>query len=46
LQSFPLSLIMPVVCAALSFYLLEKPMMRLGHRLAGSPGAKPSGRGD
>jgi peptidoglycan/LPS O-acetylase OafA/YrhL len=46
LQSFPVSLIMPVVCAALSFYLLEKPMMRLGHRLAGSPGAKPSGRGD
>ena len=39
LQAFPLALIAPVICAALSFYLVEKPMVRLGHRLAGSPSA-------
>jgi peptidoglycan/LPS O-acetylase OafA/YrhL len=39
LQAFPLNLICPFICAALSYYLLEKPMIKLGHRLAGSPGA-------
>ena len=38
-QAFPLALLAPVICASLSFYLEEKPMVTLGHRLAGSPGA-------
>lgn len=41
LQAFPLNLISPFVCAALSYYLLETPMVKLGHRVAGSPGANP-----
>jgi hypothetical protein len=28
----------------LSYYLLEKPMIRIGHKLAASPGARPDGR--
>ena len=40
LQAFPLNLIAPFVCAALSYYLLETPMVKLGHRVAGSPGAR------
>ena len=44
LQSFPFALILPVLCAACSYYCLEKPMIRLGHRLAASPGEKQSGR--
>jgi peptidoglycan/LPS O-acetylase OafA/YrhL len=39
LQTFPVTLIGPVVCAAISFYLIETPMIRLGHKLAASPGA-------
>ena len=48
LQDFPLSLLMPFVCAAASYYLIEKPMIRLGHHLAAVPEARrgyPSGRG-
>ena len=37
LQDFPLSLIMPFVCASASYYLVEKPMIRIGHRLAATP---------
>jgi peptidoglycan/LPS O-acetylase OafA/YrhL len=44
LQAFPLALIFPFVCASLSYYLLEKPLIRLGHHLAGARGEKPTGR--
>jgi peptidoglycan/LPS O-acetylase OafA/YrhL len=30
---FPINISMAVVVASLSYYLLERPMMRLGHRL-------------
>ncbi len=43
-HEFPLNLIAPVICASLSFYLLEKPMMQIGHRLAAAPGAEASKR--
>jgi peptidoglycan/LPS O-acetylase OafA/YrhL len=43
LQSAPWNLIAVMVCAVLSYYLIEKPLMRLGHRLA--PPATP-GRND
>jgi peptidoglycan/LPS O-acetylase OafA/YrhL len=33
-QAFPIALLAPVICASLSFYLVEKPMVGLGHRLA------------
>jgi peptidoglycan/LPS O-acetylase OafA/YrhL len=32
-QSFPLALVMAAACALASYYLVEKPMIRLGHRL-------------
>lgn len=34
LQRFPLNLALALACASLSYYLVEKPMIRLGHRLA------------
>ena len=37
LQSFPLAFVLTLACAAASYYLVEKPMIRVGHRLAGSP---------
>jgi peptidoglycan/LPS O-acetylase OafA/YrhL len=50
-QTFPLNLISPVVCATLSYYFVERPMIGLGHRLAaslnlrsGSSGARAVGR--
>ena len=46
LQAFPMDLLCPIVCASVSYYLLEKPMIKLGHRLAGSPGAGPNVRFD
>lgn len=46
IQSFPLSLILPIVCAAISFYFVEKPMIRIGHKLAQAPGIAPSHRLD
>ena len=33
-QTFPVNLIAAVVCAAASYYLVERPLVRLGHRLA------------
>jgi peptidoglycan/LPS O-acetylase OafA/YrhL len=33
LQAFPLALICPLLCATLSYSLLERPMMRLGARI-------------
>lgn len=36
-QSFPLALLLPWVCAVTSYYLIEKPMIRIGHRLAAAP---------
>jgi peptidoglycan/LPS O-acetylase OafA/YrhL len=44
LQSFPLALIFPLLCAVASYYCVEKPMIRLGHKLASSPGERQSGR--
>jgi peptidoglycan/LPS O-acetylase OafA/YrhL len=43
LQSAPWNLIAVMVCAVLSYYVIEKPLMRMGHRLA--PPATP-GRND
>jgi peptidoglycan/LPS O-acetylase OafA/YrhL len=34
LQAFPLSWLAALSCALLSYYLVEQPMIRLGHRLA------------
>jgi peptidoglycan/LPS O-acetylase OafA/YrhL len=45
-QAFPLNLILPFVCASLSFYFLEKPMIHLGHKLAAAPGLTPTHRLD
>jgi peptidoglycan/LPS O-acetylase OafA/YrhL len=42
-QRFPLNAVALLACAAASYYLVEKPMMRLGHRLA--PAAVRPGRG-
>lgn len=33
-QTFPLNLIAACVCAAASYYLVERPLVRVGHRLA------------
>jgi len=33
-QTFPLNLIATVVCATASYYLVERPLIRVGHRLA------------
>ena len=43
-QSFPLNFICIVVLAVTSYYALEKPMIKLGHRLAGYPQAWLAGR--
>jgi peptidoglycan/LPS O-acetylase OafA/YrhL len=43
-QSFPLALVLPLICAASSYYLVEKPMIRIGHRLTASPEERLSGR--
>jgi peptidoglycan/LPS O-acetylase OafA/YrhL len=40
LQAFPLNLTCALICASLSYYLLEKPMIKIGRRL-GSPSARP-----
>ena len=37
-QGFPLALIGPICCAVLSYYLVEKPMIKIGHRLAPARG--------
>jgi peptidoglycan/LPS O-acetylase OafA/YrhL len=42
LQSFPLNLICPVVCAVLSYYLVEKPMIKMGRSVV--DGMKGRGR--
>ena len=33
-QTFPLNLIAAVVCATASYYLVERPLIRVGHKLA------------
>lgn len=33
LQEFPFALIVPLLCATLSFHLVETPMIKIGHRL-------------
>jgi peptidoglycan/LPS O-acetylase OafA/YrhL len=43
LQSTPWNVIASIACAVLSYYLVEKPLIRIGHRLA--PPATP-GRSD
>ena len=35
-QTFPLNLIATIVCASASYYLVERPLIRVGHRLAPS----------
>lgn len=37
LQTFPLNCVLLVVVAALSYHLIERPMIRLGHKLAPPP---------
>jgi len=34
LQAAPWNIIVLLTCAILSYYVVEKPMMRIGHRLA------------
>lgn len=41
-QDFPLNLICAFGCAVASYYALERPMIKLGHRLANAPGAQPT----
>jgi peptidoglycan/LPS O-acetylase OafA/YrhL len=36
LQQWPLKLVGLLVCASISYYLVERPMMRMGHRIASS----------
>ena len=36
LQQWPLKLVGLLACASMSYYFLERPMMRLGHRIASS----------
>jgi len=45
LQQWPLKLVALVACASMSYYALERPMMRLGHRIASSgiPGREVDG---
>jgi peptidoglycan/LPS O-acetylase OafA/YrhL len=33
-QTFPVNLIAAVACATASYYLVERPLVRVGHRLA------------
>jgi peptidoglycan/LPS O-acetylase OafA/YrhL len=33
-QKFPVNLIAAVACAAASYYLVERPLIRVGHKLA------------
>jgi peptidoglycan/LPS O-acetylase OafA/YrhL len=36
LQTFPIALLAALACATLSYLYVEKPMIRMGHRLAGT----------
>lgn len=45
-QNFPLALFMALGCAVMSYYAIEKPMIRLGHRLAARMTSRPSVRSD
>lgn len=45
IQTFPLALICPIVCAILSYYFVERPMIALGHRLTGSLDLRPKSSG-
>jgi peptidoglycan/LPS O-acetylase OafA/YrhL len=38
LQDFPINIVAAVACALLSLHLIEKPMIRIGHRLATAKG--------
>jgi peptidoglycan/LPS O-acetylase OafA/YrhL len=40
LQRWPLNLVMMLVCACASYYLVEKPLLRLGHKFAGRSSAR------
>jgi peptidoglycan/LPS O-acetylase OafA/YrhL len=44
LQAFPLALVFTLITAVVSYYLVEKPLIRIGHKLASSPGEKLSPR--
>lgn len=41
LQLMPQSLACTLFCAIVSYYFIEKPMIRIGHRLASSPAYQP-----
>ena len=40
-QSFPLALVCAFACAAISYYLIERPSIRLGHRLSNNVVTSP-----
>jgi peptidoglycan/LPS O-acetylase OafA/YrhL len=41
LQGFPQALLFILLIAALSYYFVEKPMLRIGHRLASVRTGRP-----
>jgi peptidoglycan/LPS O-acetylase OafA/YrhL len=42
IQAFPLNLTLGLACACLSYYLVEKPMITLGHRRTSQRGSQPT----
>jgi peptidoglycan/LPS O-acetylase OafA/YrhL len=44
LQELPVSIVAAVVCASLSYYLVERPMIGVGRRLIASLGRPPASR--
>lgn len=42
LQQWPLNILMVFICAAISYYLLERPMINLGHRLTRQRRVQPA----
>ena len=46
LQSWPVNILVVFLCATVSYYWIEKPLIRLGHKLAGRYRAKVQKRDD
>ncbi len=46
LQKWPLNILVLFLCASASYYIVEKPLIRLGHKLAGWYRSRLAGRGD
>jgi peptidoglycan/LPS O-acetylase OafA/YrhL len=40
-QTFPLNVLETLACACLSYYVIERPMIAIGHRLSRSPALEP-----